>query len=89
MNSKTTKNFRSMLAILPSDIRRDAREAYRWFNQNPAHPGLHLKKVHSIRPIYSVRISIDYRAVGELDGNDMIWFWIGPHGEYDKLLRRL
>ena len=89
MNSKTTKNFRSMLATLPSDIRQNARETYRRFDQNPAHPSLHLKKVHPTRPIYSVRISIDYRAIGELDGNDMVWFWIGPHGEYDKLLRRL
>ena len=78
-----------MLAALPADIRQLAREAYRRFGQNPAHPSLHFKKVHPIRPIYSVRISIDYRAVGELDGNDMVWFWIGPHGEYDKLLRRL
>lgn len=66
-----------MLETLPSNIRQNAREAYRQFNQNPT------------RPIYSVRISIDYRAVGELDGDDMLWFWIGPHGEYDKLLRRL
>ena len=78
-----------MLATLPADIRQLARETYRRFDQNPAYPSLHFKKVHPIRPIYSVRISIDYRAIGELDGNDMVWFWIGPHGEYDKLLRRL
>ncbi len=78
-----------MLAALPADIRQLAQVAYRRFDQNPAHPSLHFKKVHPIRPIYSVRIGIDYRAIGELDGNDMVWFWIGPHGEYDKLLRRL
>ena len=89
MNSKTTRNFRSMLATLPSNVRQDAREAYRQFDQNPAHPSLHLKKVHPTRPIYSVRISIDYRAIDELHGDDMVWFWIGPHGDYDKLLRRL
>lgn len=78
-----------MLATLPTGIRQHAQEVYKWFSQNPYHPSLHLKKVHPNRPIYSVRISIGYRAVGELDGNDIIWFWIGPHTEYEKLLRRI
>ncbi len=78
-----------MLAKLPRDVRRQAREAYRLFMQNPNHPGLRFKKVHDAEPIYSARINIDYRAVGVLDGNEIIWFWIGPHAEYDKLLSRL
>jgi mRNA-degrading endonuclease RelE of RelBE toxin-antitoxin system len=89
MNSKTTRHFRQMLAKLPSDVRRQAREAYRLFRQNPNHPSLRFKKVHNSEPIYSARINIDYRAVGVLDGNEIVWFWIGPHGEYDKLLDRL
>ena len=78
-----------MLATLPRQIRRNAREAYSLFNSNPNHPSLHFKKVHHTRPIYSVRINVDYRAVGELDGNDIIWFWIGSHREYEKLLKRI
>ena len=89
MNSKTTKNFRDRLDNLPTNIRQHAQEVYKLFSQNPDHPSLHLKKVHPNRPIYSVRVSMDYRAVGELDGDEMVWFWIGSHGEYDKLLRRL
>jgi len=23
------------------------------------------------------------------DGDTVIWFWIGPHAEYDELLKRL
>ena len=88
MNSKTTRRFRQMLATLPSDIRRQAREAYRLFRQNPNHPSLRFKKVHNTEPIYSARINIDYRAVGVLDGNEIVWFLIGPHAEYDKLLSR-
>jgi len=89
MNSRTTRRFRQMLAKLPSDIRRQAREAYRLFRQNPNHPGLRFKKVHNTEPIYSARINIDYRAVGVIDGGEIVWFWIGPHAEYDKLLSRL
>ena len=89
MNSKTTKRFRRMLAKLPRDIRRQAQEAYRLFRQNPNHRSLRFKKVHNTEPIYSARINIDYRAVGLVDGGEIVWFWIGPHAEYDKLLSRL
>jgi hypothetical protein len=41
------------------------------------------------RPVYSVRVSIDYRALGVMDGDDIVWFWIGPHHEYDQLLKRI
>lgn len=56
-----------MLATLPRQIQQNARETYKLFSQNPNHPSLQFKKVHQTRPIYSVRINIDYRAIGEID----------------------
>lgn len=56
---------------------------------NPAHPGLNFKRIHPSRPYYSARISIDYRAVGLLEGDCVIWMWIGDHAAYDRLLRSL
>ncbi len=38
MNSRTTRRFRELLAALPVHIRRQAQEAYRIFQQNPAQP---------------------------------------------------
>jgi len=35
----------------------------------------------------SARINEDYRALGELRDDEVLWFWIGPHHEYDKLIR--
>jgi hypothetical protein len=43
--------------------------------QNPNHPGLRFKRVHSSDPVYSVRVGIGYRAVGVLEDDIMIWFW--------------
>ena len=40
-------------------------------------------------PIYAVRIDLDWRAVGVLQEGTMVWFWIGPHAEYEKLLAKL
>lgn len=89
MISHTTERFRKALKQLPQHVQRQARQAYRLFKQDPYHPRLHFKQVHPARPIYSVRISRDYRAVGIREGNVVIWFWIGIHAEYDKLISRL
>lgn len=89
MNSRTTLRFRELLAALPAHVRQQAREAYRIFEQNPAHPGLRFKQVHADPPIYSARVGIGYRAVGALDGDTVVWYWIGSHADYDKLLARL
>ena len=60
MNSKTTKRFRQMLAKLLSDIRQQVKEAYKLFKENPYHPSLQFKKVHSTELIYAARININY-----------------------------
>ncbi len=87
MNSKTTKRFRQMLAKLPSDIRHQARKAYSLFRENPNHPSLRFKKIHTTEPIYSARINMNYRVVGVVDEGVIVWFWIGTHAEYDKLIQ--
>jgi len=53
------------------------------------HPSLRFRKVHDTLPIYSVRIDRDWRALGVVRDATMVWFWIGPHGEYEKLLSSL
>jgi hypothetical protein len=89
MNSRTTRRFRDLLAALPVRVRQQAREAYRLFEQDSAHPGLHFKRVHADPPIYSARVGIGYRAACVLDGDTVVWFWIGSHADYDKLLAQL
>ena len=89
MNSRTTKRFRQMLAKLQGNIQHQAKEAYRLFTENSHHPSLRFKKVHNTESIYSVRININYRAVGVIENGVIVWFWIGPHTEYEKLLDEL
>lgn len=89
MNSHTTGHFRRAFTLLPEEVRRHARGAYRLFRQNPYHASLQFKRVHPTDPVFSVRIGLGHRAVGVLDNNEIIWFWIGPHAEYSKLVDRL
>ena len=92
MNSRTTERFRKALAALPDEVQDKAHEAYATFRRDFSHPSLRFKQVHPTRPIFSVRITLDYRALAiwDHDGDDdLIWFWIGSHAEYDRLLRHL
>ena len=89
MQSHTTEEFRTLLTAAPAAVQTKAQTAYRLWAENPAHPSLRFKKVHSTLPVYSVRIDLDWRAVGVLNKGVMIWFWIGPHSEYETLLSRI
>ena len=89
MRSRTTRRFRDLLADLPAHVRRQARDAYRLFRQDPAHPGLHFKPLVPDPSTYSARIGISYRAVGARKGDTIVWYWIGSHADYDRLMRHL
>jgi len=89
MISRTTEKFRTLFAMLPSSIKSQAKQAYLQFTKDPYHPSLQFKRVHSSKPIYSVRVNVDYRVVGVVKENEIIWFWIGSHSVYDKLLKQL
>lgn len=88
MKSRRTASFRKAFDALPESVREQARLAYRRFEETPNHPGLRFKRVHSSDPVYSVRVGIGYRAVGVLEDDVMVWFWIGSHAEYNGLLSR-
>ncbi len=89
MRSVITDDFLKAYRKLPQPIRDQARKAYRLFRDNPNHPSLNFKKIHPTEPYYSARISRGYRTIGILDDNTIIWFWIGSHADYDKLIGQL
>ena len=89
MKSHTTHRVREALAGLPAHVQRQARAAYKRFAADPTHPSLRFKQVHETRPIYSARVGLGYRALCVREGEDLIWFWVGSHAEYDRLLDSL
>jgi hypothetical protein len=84
--SHTTSRFWKAYRQLDENVQKKARRAYELFEQNPQHPSLHFKKVHPTEPLYSARVSLNHRALGMRDGNEIVWFWIGPHDEYERLI---
>ena len=86
MQSRATRQFWRLFSALPSDVQRDAKQSYRLFVANPSHPGLQFKKLEGESDIYSARIGLGYRALAVLRGNRAIWYWIGSHADYDRLV---
>jgi len=68
---------------LPTAIRKLADKNFELLKVDQKHPSLHLKKAGKY---WSVRVGTKYRALG-IDVNEgILWFWIGTHAEYDRLL---
>jgi hypothetical protein len=59
------------------------------WSANPHHRSLEFKRVGMRLPIYSVRIGLHWRALGAMENDTIVWFWIGSHAEYDGLVSRL
>ena len=89
MKSITTLQFWMLYNELPEDVKIRADSAYELWQINPHAHGLYFKRVGKKRPVYSVRIGSGYRALGVLQGDAVIWFWIGTHDEYEGILKHL
>jgi len=89
MNSVTTLKFRKAFRRLPKSTQVRAQAAYILWAENPHHPSLHYKRIHATDLIFSVRIGIGYRALGAMDNDIMVWFWIGSRQNYSEMIRQL
>jgi len=89
VKSRTTSKFRKAFEKIPKQIQTHARRAFEQFAEDPEHPSLHFKQVHPTKPIYSARVSLNYRVLGVKDADAIVWFWIGSHDDYDRLLSRM
>jgi len=87
VTSRLHPSFRRDLRKLPRKIQERARAAYKRFQADPSHPALQFKRLHTSLPLWSVRITGSYRAVGVRKNHDeIVWFFIGTHADYDRLL---
>ena len=86
MKSATLASFWDAYEALDSSIQRRARKAFRLWIENPFHPSLRFKCVHAEESVWSVRITLGYRALGIWEGDTVTWFWIGGHDAYERFL---
>jgi hypothetical protein len=76
--------FWSAYHSLSPELRALADKNYALLRKDPGHPSLRFKRVGRF---WSVRIGSNHRALAVEVGEDILWFWIGPHDEYERLIR--
>lgn len=67
---------------LPEAIRELADKNFELLKANPRHSSIRLKKVGTV---WSVRVGLHYRALGEDHPDGILWYWIGSHATYDHI----
>ena len=85
MTHTASRRFWQCLAALPTDVQALAHRSYAQLRADPSHPALHFKAVGGGR-FHSVRVGLYYRALGLPVPGGVHGFWIGTHGDYDKLV---
>lgn len=77
-------DFWSAYNSLPVSVQGLADRAFALLKSDSHHPSLHFKKIGDH---WSVRVGLHHRAVGIDVADGILWFWIGSHAEYDRVIR--
>lgn len=85
MRHFATPRFWRYYKALPRDVRDLADRCYTLLKTDAGHRSLRFKR---IGVIWSVRVGLHYRALATEADGDCVWFWIGSHADYDKLIGR-
>ena len=83
MKHLASPDFWACYRTLPQEIRTLADRRFALLKKNPQHPSLHLKRAGRF---WSVRVGLHYRALGLAVSEGVLWFWVGSHAEYDKIV---
>ena len=83
MNHYASPRFWECHAALPQPVKELADANFELLKQNPRHPSLHFKRIGQF---WSVRVGLHYRALGVSVVDGIVWFWIGTHAEYDRII---
>jgi hypothetical protein len=76
--------FWALYQSMPAEIRAAADKQFALLKSDSRHPSLHFKKVGSL---WSARVGSQYRVLGKEIEDGIVWFWIGSHADYDRLVR--
>lgn len=90
MKARAIPEFWECYEALPRKVQNQAQAAYRMWSEDPYHRSLEFKRIKGARhPVRSVRIGLHWRALGVESDDGVVWFWIGSHADYDKLIANM
>jgi hypothetical protein len=84
VNHHASPAFWACCEELPKRVRAIADKSFERLKQDTRHPSLQFKPVGRY---WSARVGLDYRALAVPIDDGFLWFWIGTHAEYGRLIR--
>lgn len=85
MTHRATSRFWRCYHALPAAVQELADRSFALLKADSGHSSLHFKKIGQL---WSARVGLHYRALAIEVGDDLAWFWIGSHSEYDRLIKQ-
>lgn len=83
MNYFASRDFWHGYNSLPAEIQKLADKNFALLQSDPTHPSLHFKKVGRFR---SARVGLQHRTLAVEVEDGLLWFWIGKHAEYERII---
>ena len=83
MTHHANRDFWDAYDVLPADIQDLADKNFALLKADPNHPSLRFRPVG---PYWSARVGRRHRALAVERNGDYVWFWIGTHAEYDRMV---
>ena len=84
MRHFASRAFWEAYSNLPDHVRALADKNYALLKDDPQHPSLHFKKIGRY---WSVRIGLRHRALAVEVEDGLLWFWVGSHADYDRMIQ--
>jgi hypothetical protein len=85
MKSSTTPEFWLAYAALPPEVQKAARKTYRLWLQDQRHGSVQFQRKGKF---WCAKVTLGYRALAVSVPDGFIWFWIGAHDDYERMLGR-
>ena len=73
------------MTVCLKKVRQLADKNYELLTSYPSHTSLNLKEIKT--DLWSIRIGLHYRALAYPEQGNFVWFWIGSHVKYDRLIK--
>jgi hypothetical protein len=85
MIHRANADFWNDYRALPADVRGRADKQFALLKDNPQRAFLQFKKLgeRNGREIWSVGVTLKYRALALRLPDEYVWFWIGAHNVYE------
>ena len=85
MKVRRTDRFKEDYQKLPLGIQQRVDQKLRFLLRDPRHPSLRVHKVRGVEGLWEFSVTMNYRAIFEIEGEYYVLLGVGPHRIVDRI----